>query len=141
RRALQRGILGSFPLALSTSFPNHTTDVAQSCTTCSLFMPFSVPCSRERSLEGHSSAKGAFRTEPGERITERSTKFSNSLTFPGHPQLTNALMVSVGMLSIFLFMRRANFCRKWRTSRGDRKSTRLNSSHQIISYAVFCLKK
>src|SRR5258708_19176623 len=28
------------------------------------------------------------------------------------------------------------------TSRmGDRKSTRLNSSHQIISYAVFCLKK
>src|SRR5438270_10403775 len=28
----------------------------------------------------------------------------------------------------------------WR-SRGDRKSTRLNSSHSQISYAVFCLKK
>src|SRR5438552_10115603 len=28
-----------------------------------------------------------------------------------------------------------------RTRRSDRKSTRLNSSHQIISYAVFCLKK
>src|SRR5438552_7789857 len=27
------------------------------------------------------------------------------------------------------------------TRRRDRKSTRLNSSHQIISYAVFCLKK
>src|SRR5260363_448151 len=26
-------------------------------------------------------------------------------------------------------------------ARTDRKSTRLNSSHQIISYAVFCLKK
>src|SRR5258708_9588291 len=26
-------------------------------------------------------------------------------------------------------------------SEEDRKSTRLNSSHQIISYAVFCLKK
>src|SRR5947208_9616118 len=26
-------------------------------------------------------------------------------------------------------------------ARQDRKSTRLNSSHQIISYAVFCLKK
>src|SRR5258708_18836966 len=25
--------------------------------------------------------------------------------------------------------------------KADRKSTRLNSSHQIISYAVFCLKK
>src|SRR5688572_31346057 len=29
------------------------------------------------------------------------------------------------------------FCRQ----RGDRKSTRLNSSHSQISYAVFCLKK
>src|SRR5256885_13202364 len=27
------------------------------------------------------------------------------------------------------------------TDRGDRKSTRLNSSHLVISYAVFCLKK
>src|SRR5258708_19200688 len=32
---------------------------------------------------------------------------------------------------------------RWRQpySVQDRKSTRLNSSHQIISYAVFCLKK
>src|SRR2546422_2095228 len=28
-----------------------------------------------------------------------------------------------------------------RVVRGDRKSTRLNSSHGYISYAVFCLKK
>src|SRR5438034_698413 len=28
-----------------------------------------------------------------------------------------------------------------RARRGDRKSTRLNSSHTVISYAVFCLKK
>src|SRR5256885_12275872 len=37
-------------------------------------------------------------------------------------------------------------CRGWRTTRRrltrqDRKSTRLNSSHLVISYAVFCLKK
>src|SRR5258708_29868310 len=31
--------------------------------------------------------------------------------------------------------------RRDRRSPLDRKSTRLNSSHQIISYAVFCLKK
>src|SRR2546426_4751033 len=32
--------------------------------------------------------------------------------------------------------------RPWRSrGRGDRKSTRLNSSHLVISYAVFCLKK
>src|SRR5689334_24967386 len=34
---------------------------------------------------------------------------------------------------------RARFRPRFR--RGDRKSTRLNSSHSSISYAVFCLKK
>src|SRR2546429_2026517 len=32
----------------------------------------------------------------------------------------------------------ARFAQEWET---DRKSTRLNSSHGYISYAVFCLKK
>src|SRR5277367_7039339 len=31
--------------------------------------------------------------------------------------------------------------RRWSPDRRDRKSTRLNSSHITISYAVFCLKK
>src|SRR6266446_6388513 len=31
--------------------------------------------------------------------------------------------------------------RRRRRTSGDRKSTRLNSSHLVISYAVFCLKK
>src|SRR5256885_14814211 len=42
----------------------------------------------------------------------------------------------------------AKYWRNWRASpeawarcRTDRKSTRLNSSHLVISYAVFCLKK
>src|SRR3954463_6657423 len=30
---------------------------------------------------------------------------------------------------------------EWKRFLSDRKSTRLNSSHTIISYAVFCLKK
>src|SRR2546422_1996800 len=30
---------------------------------------------------------------------------------------------------------------QWRVAHRDRKSTRLNSSHGYISYAVFCLKK
>src|SRR5258708_18328827 len=34
------------------------------------------------------------------------------------------------------FFQKGTACGAW-----DRKSTRLNSSHQIISYAVFCLKK
>src|SRR5438105_8090259 len=32
-------------------------------------------------------------------------------------------------------------CSARNASGGDRKSTRLNSSHEWISYAVFCLKK
>src|SRR5258708_11394561 len=42
-------------------------------------------------------------------------------------------MVSGGGLVVFVVPDLAE--------RIDRKSTRLNSSHQIISYAVFCLKK
>src|SRR2546421_9230414 len=36
------------------------------------------------------------------------------------------------------FSRRQNLCK---VGNVDRKSTRLNSSHDQISYAVFCLKK
>src|SRR5256885_11045227 len=32
-------------------------------------------------------------------------------------------------------------CRRIASGMTDRKSTRLNSSHLVISYAVFCLKK
>src|SRR5436190_6809601 len=35
----------------------------------------------------------------------------------------------------------ASFTCALRSSASDRKSTRLNSSHTVISYAVFCLKK
>src|SRR5690242_21007172 len=37
--------------------------------------------------------------------------------------------------------RRRVTCSADARGRGDRKSTRLNSSHMSISYAVFCLKK
>src|SRR5256885_4787556 len=33
------------------------------------------------------------------------------------------------------------FDKEWTREEADRKSTRLNSSHLVISYAVFCLKK
>src|SRR5438034_7917739 len=37
--------------------------------------------------------------------------------------------------------RRRSWSPSGASNRGDRKSTRLNSSHTVISYAVFCLKK
>src|SRR2546426_4748249 len=34
-----------------------------------------------------------------------------------------------------------DLCQRYAIDNSDRKSTRLNSSHLVISYAVFCLKK
>src|SRR3712207_8442221 len=36
---------------------------------------------------------------------------------------------------------KGRYVRLWSNGNTDRKSTRLNSSHANISYAVFCLKK
>src|SRR5437588_12103905 len=47
----------------------------------------------------------------------------------------------VALSSIRLLGRNFPKSRKSLSSGKDRKSTRLNSSHTVISYAVFCLKK
>src|SRR5687768_3341427 len=49
--------------------------------------------------------------------------------------------LSSGFTILFLFWSITHFARKITQKDGDRKSTRLNSSHGYISYAVFCLKK
>src|SRR5690349_23655675 len=52
--------------------------------------------------------------------------------------------LEAGIANIFLIASGGSNVRDLRTARGfqpDRKSTRLNSSHVEISYAVFCLKK
>src|SRR5256885_13271706 len=56
---------------------------------------------------------------------------------------TRGKLVFVSFCSQALrFRRSSGYEEVWRKSvRGDRKSTRLNSSHLVISYAVFCLKK
>src|SRR5947208_9105070 len=56
---------------------------------------------------------------------------SSSETGPSNPAASRSI---TGVVSLF---ERATSLTKF----ADRKSTRLNSSHQIISYAVFCLKK
>src|ERR1700676_1874046 len=78
---------------------------------------------------GSSSLSGATSTEPCVRITDRSIKFSNSRTFPGHSHSISASMVLFGMLVIDLFIRRPHFCTKcstssWMSSRRSRKGGR-----------------
>src|SRR2546427_6882823 len=45
----------------------------------------------------------------------------------------------IGALGLWVLREACAQGRRWRDQ--DRKSTRLNSSHSQISYAVFCLKK
>src|SRR5256885_9224522 len=51
--------------------------------------------------------------------------------------------VSVGQTATFTVTATgtAPLSYRWQKNGTDRKSTRLNSSHLVISYAVFCLKK
>src|SRR5207244_9431058 len=80
-----------------------------------------------------------FRSESVARrsANSRRTSFSRIGGRVSCPCSASAIRRSSGML----FHRKND--RREATSRSlrDRKSTRLNSSHQIISYAVFCLKK
>src|SRR5437867_10795179 len=50
----------------------------------------------------------------------------------GAHHLTNVILHSANSILVLVFARKLRL---------DRKSTRLNSSHRTISYAVFCLKK
>src|SRR5438309_10965349 len=59
--------------------------------------------------------------------------------------LHDALPISFGSVALGMaqVVARMSIQRRWRAwlTDSDRKSTRLNSSHSSISYAVFCLKK
>src|SRR5258708_26298858 len=80
------------------------------------------------------------------RRPPRSTLFPYTTLFRSQPKdgpvvggATDDLGIPPAARNVFEEVRRAG----WRVTctEADRKSTRLNSSHQIISYAVFCLKK
>ena len=75
---------------------------------------------------GVRSARGTCKTGPGDRITARSRIFCSSRMLPGQGYWRNACMVSAGMVSMVLCMRRAYCWAKWRTSSGisSRRSRR-----------------
>src|SRR5260221_5002051 len=77
------------------------------------------------------------------RRPPRSTLFPYTTLFRSIP-ITAMLIGIVLRGSAFVFRKYDStedaVQRRWSTIL-DRKSTRLNSSHTVISYAVFCLKK
>src|SRR5260221_3648360 len=70
------------------------------------------------------------------RRPPRSTLFPYTTLFRSapHPAAVQPIMTA----QAFFFTQQILTHMVWG---GDRKSTRLNSSHTVISYAVFCLKK
>src|SRR5438067_5262811 len=60
---------------------------------------------------------------------ERDTRHLDGMVIVRHGHLHHVDVIEVGVMKIDRLVAR------------DRKSTRLNSSHVSISYAVFCLKK
>src|SRR5437764_9316767 len=71
--------------------------------------------------EEPSSSRAHPRTSPSDMTTTSRTTSRDGAADPGRP------------------LRRHRGASLYRSA--DRKSTRLNSSHRCISYAVFCLKK
>src|SRR3712207_5306580 len=74
-----------------------------------------------------------LRAQPGRRVIlgNEESRLRTHVVLGGARFFAAAQNDTVGTLSEFAS----------RESKGDRKSTRLNSSHANISYAVFCLKK
>src|SRR3712207_8212621 len=79
------------------------------------------------------------------RRPPRSTLFPYTTLFRSHLYLHQGLdlAAAVQQWSTVTGIPPAQFGKPYRAvpDAGDRKSTRLNSSHANISYAVFCLKK
>src|SRR5438876_2409740 len=77
-----------------------------------------------------------FRRPPSSTLFPYTTLFRSG---PAHrPRFRFAWILRGGLRRR---LRRGRWRKFWDPRRGDRKSTRLNSSHPSISYAVFCLKK
>src|SRR5258708_29097574 len=83
------------------------------------------------------------------RRPPRSTLFPYTTLFRSDMEPTREKVRALEKPHEWIFQKKVTYAefvptvdgRKSKAEIRDRKSTRLNSSHQIISYAVFCLKK
>src|SRR5207244_11041484 len=87
----------------------------------------------------------SFPTRRSSDLSRSSSRANQNMTFDRTTMGVNLITLNTRNKSAALVGRSSHFrisiCDLRFAARKDRKSTRLNSSHQIISYAVFCLKK
>src|SRR5258708_34589535 len=123
--------LASTALAISPATSARSSLFASSSGTFSVLpLVLRVSMRRRGSCALTTSAKASPNTgkpPPGVAVPRTSTKIS-SISLRRNFGVLDDLLVDVDLAAHEL-------------GEIDRKSTRLNSSHQIISYAVFCLKK
>src|SRR2546430_10246489 len=82
-----------------------------------------------------------IRRPPRSTLFPYTTLFRSSAGWRGRSGLAEAQVRIRGREQARRIRRSAKGSAKLPADRRDRKSTRLNSSHSQISYAVFCLKK
>src|SRR5256885_6400994 len=85
-----------------------------------------------------------IRRPPRSTLFPYTTLFRSGFVFDGNGdavQIGNALDLRLQDFTIEAWIKRTSTSIVSFSPSGDRKSTRLNSSHLVISYAVFCLKK
>src|SRR5256885_2793993 len=80
-----------------------------------------------------------IRRPPRSTLFPYTTLFRSARLISGVPALGDHTLDARGSKSLHDFGSAAR--QVLRQAQQDRKSTRLNSSHLVISYAVFCLKK
>src|SRR3712207_9119796 len=81
-----------------------------------------------------------IRRPPRSTLLPYTTLFRSALVRPNITELRYSLLVKKGFLYQPVFIS-IDIGKSGYRMQQDRKSTRLNSSHANISYAVFCLKK
>src|SRR5690625_6034018 len=82
-----------------------------------------------------------YQAERGDTISVVNTLFSDADQDKGTHFLEKYDLIEMAFSLIKYLLLALLFFAVWRIVIQDRKSTRLNSSHVAISYAVFCLKK
>src|SRR2546426_7698076 len=108
---------------LSSGSPAQADHVARSCR-AAVMAPHSVLATTPRKLPRRTTF-----TKPGTLLTDASSTLCSAAPMAGGRTTRPCSMPGT-----------RTFCMKVNRP-VDRKSTRLNSSHLVISYAVFCLKK